>query len=203
LDALRAIVGLVIVAALLAGVYVYQPPPAATTGEAGTTSPGVEAAPADTTASSGEATTNTTTTTTTITETPAANTSETPTTGEEANETGKSLEIPLNITVEVDAGVVYITGLRLEYQGETPMVTVNLQLPNPCYEAKARYEPGEGVIYVSVTSPAENAMCIQMLKIEGLTVQLDPPPSNGVVKLVVIRDGRPVGVYDVNLDLEG
>jgi len=181
-----AVGAIIIVALLAAGIVVYQ--------NTGATGGGVEtvAVPeaATTTASQETATTP-----------PPQDTTNTTTNTTDTVEAGGEERVPLNITLEVEGGVVFLSDLVVKAEGGAPQVIVNLQLPNPCYTAKASYDPEAGVIYVNITSPAQDSMCIQMLKVETLDLTLDPPPKTEIVKLVVVKDNRIVGTYEVRLPL--
>jgi len=181
-----AVGAIIIVALLAAGIVVYQNTGAATGG-----------------AAAGEAETTATTTTTTSTGEEATTTPPPDNTTTTTNTTGTGGEerVPLNITLEVEGGVVFLSDLVVKAEGGAPQVIVNLQLPNPCYTAKAAYDPEAGVIYVNLTSPAEGSMCIQMLKVETLDLTLDPPPQSGTVKLIIVKDGKVMGTYEVQLPL--
>ncbi len=104
----------------------------------------------------------------------------------------------LNLNIGNAPNTIKISKFSLTIYAGTGNVTVDMMLPNPCYNATLRYEPDNSTIILLVKSPSPGTMCVQVLKPLSLSTSITPPPS-GEVTFIVVVDGRVAAQVPINL----
>ena len=107
-------------------------------------------------------------------------------------------QLDLNLNIGSAPNIIKISKFSLTIYAGTGNVTVDMMLPNPCYNATLRYEPGNSTIILLVKSPSPGTMCIQVLKPLSISTGITPPPS-GEVTFMVIVDGKVAAQVPINL----
>ena len=195
MEALRIVAALVVVLAVAAGAYMAQnTAPAGIGGGETTTTSLVPLATTTTTSGGGTQGTVTsesgtpTTTTETVTATEGGE-GDNATSSVETYQAGQGVEIVVDYSLRLDDGVLYIKSYTITYQDGVPVITLTVQLPNPCYQAKLNYEPEKDSLVLNITSPPPDTMCIQVVRLTSLVTALDPAPQDNTVNLVITKDG--------------
>ena len=104
----------------------------------------------------------------------------------------------LNLNIGNAPNIIKISKFSLTIYAGTGNVTVDMMLPNPCYNATLRYEPDNSTILLVVKSPSPGTMCIQVLKPLSLSTSISPPPS-GEVTFMVVVDGKVAAQVPIKL----
>ena len=194
MEALRVVAALVVVLAVAAGAYLAQnAAPAGVEGGETTTSlvplATTTNARGGATQDTGAGESGTPTTTTETTTSTAGGEGENATTGVETYQAGQGVEIMVDYRLRLDDGVLYIKSYTITYEDGVPVITLTVQLPNPCYQAKLNYESERNSLVLNITSPPPNTMCIQVVRLTSLVAALDPAPQDNTVNLVITKDG--------------
>jgi len=104
----------------------------------------------------------------------------------------------LNLNIGNAPNIIKISKFSLTIYAGAGNVTVDMMLPNPCYNATLRYEPDNSTIILLVKSPSPGTMCIQVLKPLSLSTSISPPPSSKVTFMVVV-DGKVAAQVPIEL----
>ncbi|MCE4619618.1 MAG: hypothetical protein F7C33_01195 [Desulfurococcales archaeon] len=104
----------------------------------------------------------------------------------------------MNINIGNAPNIIRISKFALTIYAGTGNVTVDMMLPNPCYNATLRYESSNSTIILLVKSPSPGTMCVQVLKPLSLSTSITPPPS-GEVTFMVVVDGKVAAQVPINL----
>ncbi len=147
--------------------------------------------------------TNTSATTTPSTTTGAANTSRGSTTSTTVEATTSATEAGGGMggsrgNSTGNAVTLTVYKFRITVYHDDGNLTLQIELPNPCYKANLTYQEKEETLILDIHSPPPGTVCIQVLHEETLTVNLGEQVPDHVL-LVVRLDGRVVGKATVQL----
>ncbi|MCE4600372.1 MAG: hypothetical protein F7C38_02245 [Desulfurococcales archaeon] len=146
---------------------------------------------------------NTRATTTPSTTTGAANTPKETTTSTTVERTTSTTETGGNMGASSgnstgNAVTLTVYKFSITIYHDDGNLTLQIELPNPCYKANLTYQEKEETLILDINSPPPGTVCVQVLHEETLTVNLGEQVPDQVL-LVVRLDGRVVGKATVEL----
>ncbi len=104
----------------------------------------------------------------------------------------------LNLAIGEYPNVIKISKFSITIYAGTGNVTVDMVLPNPCYTANLKYISENATILLSIKSPSQGTMCIQVVKPKTLSTSITPPET-GSITFIVVVDGKAVATVPVTL----
>lgn len=102
----------------------------------------------------------------------------------------------LNINIQSGGSTIKITEYDMTIIANNGTISIQMALPNPCYNASLRYIESNSTLLLVIKSPPPTTACIQVLKPVALSTNITPPPSGEITLKILLDDNL---VREVNI----